>query len=338
MTSTIILGEYEYIKPTSDRAIRKLLTSMEGSDESTRSFVNAVIFPNDTDAQVKQVTFLVPDVFGEDKESRSFVLDAKFKDEQNRLFNIEMQNVDDGSWRERFMLSLSGMYFGQLVSGQNCKETKKIYSIQLINFEIAKNHEKYHHTFRQSTTEPPYMIYSNKDVEIHVIELSKFKKSLDELETSLDKWLYFHTTMTKHRLNEAIPEILQTPIGLAIACRNLRHMSLNKEDRARYCSWLQEMYDAEGLLQRGIDIGEERGELKLLADQILYKFGGVSREEVFSMIEKLNLNAEQTLALGRKILKAKSLKELLRSQPHESQETTLRRSPRKRTRREIVAM
>jgi hypothetical protein len=106
------------------------------------------------------------------------------------------------------------------------------------------------------------------------------------------------------------------------------------------------MYNIEGVkkivreetLQEGIVIGEVKGERKFLVDQILYKFDGISREEVYSMIEKLNLNAEQTLALGRKILKAKSLKELLGSQPHELQETAVRRSPRKRMRREIVAM
>jgi hypothetical protein len=106
------------------------------------------------------------------------------------------------------------------------------------------------------------------------------------------------------------------------------------------------MYNIEGVkkvvreetLQEGIIIGEVKGEVKMLVDLILCKFGGISREEVYSMIEKLNLNADQTLALGRKILKAKSLKELLGSQTHELQETTLRHSPRKRTRREIVAM
>jgi predicted transposase YdaD len=90
--------------------------------------------------------------------------------------------------------------------------------------------------------------------------------------------------------------------------------------------------------QEGIVIGEKRGEVKLLVDLILYKFGGISREEVSSMIEKLNLNADQILILGRKILEVKSLEELLGSQPHELHETAVRKSPRKRTRREIVAM
>jgi hypothetical protein len=94
----------------------------------------------------------------------------------------------------------------------------------------------------------------------------------------------------------------------------------------------KKMREVREALEEGIVIGE----VKMLVDQILYKFGGVSREEISSMIEKFS--AEQILILGRKILNAKSLNELLGSQPHELHETTLRKSFRKRTRREVVAM
>jgi hypothetical protein len=58
----------------------------------------------------KKITLLAPDIFGETEKDRSFIPDVKFKNEKDHRFVIEMQTVDDGSWRERFMLGLSGLY------------------------------------------------------------------------------------------------------------------------------------------------------------------------------------------------------------------------------------
>jgi predicted transposase/invertase (TIGR01784 family) len=343
MNSKPIIGEYEYVSPISDRAFRKLFTAMKESEKITASFTNAVL-SHDADAQSRKITLLPPDIFGEAEKDRSVIPDVKFKNQKNNRFIIEMQAVDDGSWKERFMLGLSGLYREQISQGQDCGTIKKCFSIQVLNFIKYKNDEKYHRVIRFSDTTEPHMAYSDNDMEMHVIELQKFKKKLNQLKSLLDKWLYFFSSITKHYLNEDIPKALQTPVELKRAILNLQIISLNQEDRKQYYKWLQEMGYIEGVkkdarektLQEGIVIGEVKGERKILVDQILYKFSGVSHEEVSSMIEKFS--AEQILTLGRKILKAKSLKELLGSQPHELQETAVRRSPRKRMRREIVAM
>jgi hypothetical protein len=57
MNSNIIIGEYEYIGLTSDRAFRKLLTSMEESIQITKSLANAVLF-HDADGQSKKNHFI----------------------------------------------------------------------------------------------------------------------------------------------------------------------------------------------------------------------------------------------------------------------------------------
>jgi hypothetical protein len=102
------------------------------------------------------------------------------------------------------------------------------------------------------------------------------------------------------------------------------------------------MYNIEGVkkvvreetLKEGIVIGEVRGERKILVDLICRKFGDIPAE-VLSAIEQLT--HEDILALCEKLYKVRTLKGLFGSKTHESKETTLRRSLRKR-RREAIAL
>jgi predicted transposase/invertase (TIGR01784 family) len=85
------------------------------------------------------------------------------------------------------MLGLSELYREQIPRGQKCDTIKKVYSIQILCFTVYKNEEEYHHVFRNLRTISPHMAYCDNDMEIHIIELPKFKKGLSELESSLNR-------------------------------------------------------------------------------------------------------------------------------------------------------
>lgn len=99
---------------------------------------------------------------------------------------------------------------------------------------------------------------------MHILELPKFNKPVEELATSLDCWLYFlrHAQALD---TEALPERLNAS-ELRWALENLIMISQNELDRERYESRLKAQLDAEmaliesrDALERGLQAGRQQG-------------------------------------------------------------------------------
>jgi predicted transposase/invertase (TIGR01784 family) len=70
------------------------------------------------------------------------------------------------------------------------------------------------------------------DLEFHVLELPKFKKTADELTSGLDVWLYF--LRNAERMDpEALPAALDRPL-VRRACEELKMLSQTDLERERY--------------------------------------------------------------------------------------------------------
>ena len=103
-------------------------------------------------------------------------------------------------------------------------------SISFLNHILFPNVTDYHLRFR--LLEESHRFPLSNDIEFHILELPKFKKTLAELQTGLDKWLYFFrhaATMD----TEAIPEILRQPLLLR-AVEELKMLAQTAEERERY--------------------------------------------------------------------------------------------------------
>nr|MBL0711272.1 Rpn family recombination-promoting nuclease/putative transposase [Colwellia sp.] len=79
-------------------------------------------------------------------------------------------------------------YVSQLKKGHDYSQLKKVYFIGLLNFEMFDNLNfiSRHLIINQETTQQDI-----DDFEFTFIELPKFTKDLNELATTLDKWIYF---------------------------------------------------------------------------------------------------------------------------------------------------
>ena len=95
---------------------------------------------------------------------------------------------DLGDFTKRSLYYTSKAYVAQLPKGNDYTRLKKVYFIGILNFNIFdnKNYISRHLIINQETNTQDL-----KDFEFTFIELPKFDKSLDELETILDKWIYF---------------------------------------------------------------------------------------------------------------------------------------------------
>jgi predicted transposase/invertase (TIGR01784 family) len=306
-----------YLSPGADFIFRYLFTM----SVVLTSFVNSVIeLYNDRSNEIISID---PNIYREIKDGRAFILDVKGRDEKARHFNVESQRYDDGTCDKRFLVYWAGTHARQLVKNQSCGETQKTISILLLWYDDGSKNDNYLGIYRINGREGDQRRF--EDFEIYVINLSKFNKTIDELETLLDVWLYFLVKMPNHKVNKDFPEIFQRYPEVIFASQTLKSISLNTLSRVEHDSWLNYSMDFEKRVQkaaeergeirgetRGIAIGEKKGRqeglLHGLLNLIHLKFGDIP-PEFLPTIERMS--QEQLSSAYKRIFDAKTLDELL---------------------------
>jgi len=176
----------KFADPKNDLAFKKIFGN-EKHKNILISFLNAVLdFKGDREiVDVKLVNpYQVPKI----PELKETILDIKAKNKKGESFIVEMQKKDLGDFAKRSLYYTSKAYVSQLDKGKDYSKLKKVYFIGILNFNIFenKNYISRHLIINQETSTQDL-----KDFEFTFIELPKFNKELNELETILDKWIYF---------------------------------------------------------------------------------------------------------------------------------------------------
>lgn len=104
------------------------------------------------------------------------------------------------------------------------------------------------------------MLFTDQ-IALHILELTKFNKSVEQLETSLDRWLYF----LRHAPTldvEALPRPLNVP-EIRWALGDLKTMSQDERERERYEYYLKKQRDIYTALAEKREEGREEGEVRV---------------------------------------------------------------------------
>ena len=117
------------------------------------------------------------------------VLDIRAKAVTGEQFNIEIQLVNQYNMDQRTLFYWSKLFGGQLKEGQPFQSLKKTITINILDFNYI-NIEHYHSVFH---------LWEDFDkkckltdiLEIHFLELPKFRKVRPDLSKPLDRWLIF---------------------------------------------------------------------------------------------------------------------------------------------------
>jgi predicted transposase/invertase (TIGR01784 family) len=141
-----------------------------------------------------------------------------------------MQMVPKAYFRNRIVYYLAKFHQQQLHEGEDYSVLKPTISIVFLNQVHHAEASDYHLRFRL-IEELHHFLYSG-DLEIHVLELPKFKKSEAELSTGLEIWLYFLQHVEKMD-PEALPSALSGPL-FAKAVKELVMLSQTDIERERY--------------------------------------------------------------------------------------------------------
>ena len=141
---------------------------------------------------VKDVSYLNPEHVGDVYTDRRAIFDVYCEGENGEKFIVEMQNAYQTYFKDRALFYSTFPIREQAPKGSEWDfKLNHVYTVALLNFsmnEDAFDKEKIRHHVQLCDTATHKIFYDK--LEFIYVEIAKFNKSLDELETLYDKWLY----------------------------------------------------------------------------------------------------------------------------------------------------
>ncbi len=250
------------IDPTVDYAFKHLF-----GRETTRPILMSVLNEvrnSPPGRRIDDLELLNPFNPKEAFDDKLSILDIKARDQLGRQFNVEMQMLAYRYYEKRIFYYAAKLHQQQLHEGEDYLQLKPTISISFLNHVMFPEVPDYHLRFRLLEESRHFPL--TEDIEFHILELPKFKKSADELTSGLDIWLYFLRHAAKID-TEAIPAALQQPMVLR-AFEELKMLSQTDVERERYESRRMAQLDYNTGLKvarmEGLEQGEKIGMIHIL--------------------------------------------------------------------------
>ena len=278
----------------------KRLFGSEANKDVLIGFLNMIL----EDVQIKHVDFIPTEHLGLTKEDRKCVFDISCECEDGRRLIIEMQRGYQKHFRKRAVFYTSYPINEQgrkareeYIRDHGCKDDgedfrwdfdlKPVTVVALLNFKFDHDMswplERYHSSYRLREDVTGEIM---TDVVRYVfLELARFRKSLDEIETRFDKWIYLLCHM--HELTE-IPEKFQDPefkrLFLLSEINNF-----TPEELAQYLESLESMSDYYNIIDSAAELAEKRGREAGMAEGLAEGLARGREEGILQMAINMKL-------------------------------------------------
>jgi predicted transposase/invertase (TIGR01784 family) len=175
-----------FINPKTDFAFKKIFGSKQSTDILI-SFLNAIL--HDGAPTIVSLAILDPYQSPRIKGIKDSCLDIKATLGDGRTVIIEMQVLNTLGFEKRVLYNAAKAYSTQLNVGDDYILLNPIVALTITDFEMFPNSPKMISSY--ALREKEELTTYSDDIELVFVELPKFKKTLDEIETVSDKWIYF---------------------------------------------------------------------------------------------------------------------------------------------------
>lgn len=150
---------------------------------------------------IKDIKYLNSENAGDVETDRKAIFDVYCEAENGEKFIVEMQNAYQAHFKDRSLFYSTFPIREQAPKSKRWNfELKHVYTVALLNFYMnddAFDKEKIRHHVQLCDTATHKVFYDK--LEFIYVEIAKFNKSLEELETLYDKWLF--TLKNLYKLN-----------------------------------------------------------------------------------------------------------------------------------------
>ena len=188
-----------FINPKTDFAFKKIFGD-EQNKEILISFLNAILYQGNS--AIESLEILNPYQAPKIRGVKDTYLDIRAKLNNEQTVIIEMQVLNVEGFEKRILYNAAKAYSIQLDTGVDYTLLNPVIALTITDFEMFPNLDKVISRFvlKERDYLVDYLIY---DIELVFVELPKFGKKLEELETLTDKWIYF---LKNAKSLEVVPE------------------------------------------------------------------------------------------------------------------------------------
>ena len=246
-----------------DYFVRYFFTD-KGGEKVLLDFINAVMISANMKT-FKAVEILNPFNLKKNYSDKETIVDVKCITKNGTIVIIEVQLSGNSRFPERILYYWSTNYSKLSKNGEGYEDLTPVISINLLNFNLNK---------KDSNVHSCYMIYDTKNkrlltdhLQIHIIELKKFKFKDKSLTKDLNYWLGFFTTKN---MEEYMSEIVKEKPIMEEAHKRYNNFIRSRLMMSEYEKKEIYQYDKQIMLKderrEGIKEGMKKGKLEGLKE------------------------------------------------------------------------
>ena len=277
------------VKPLNDFIFKKVFGE-KGNEDILISFINAVLKRTKKEKIVELEIIDNKQLTKELILDKTGIIDVRAKTSNGENIDIEVQLTDQGNMDKRTLFYWGKMYLENIKQGQDYTSLEKVITINILDFEFLGT-ETYQSSFHLwEDIEKDYML--TDVVEIHFLELPKFRKKKDKdyRENDIERWLMF---LEKDISETTLKELISLDTAIEKAEQKIEYLSCDEEAMRIYYERERSLHERANMISSAEARGVEKGKLEIAKNLLDMKISieqivlatGLTEEE----INKINI-------------------------------------------------
>ncbi|NJN26993.1 MAG: PD-(D/E)XK nuclease family transposase [Cyclobacteriaceae bacterium] len=270
--------EEKYINPFTDYGFKKLFGE-EINKDLLLDFLNELL--KEEEGEITSLTYMKNEHLGTTEMDRKAIFDLYCENERGERFIVELQKTKQSFFKDR------ALYYSTFPIREQAKradwdyELKAVYTIAILDFvfDSDKNQpEKFRYDIKLMDIDTNKLFY--KKLTFIYLEMPKFNKTVDQLETRFEKWLYVLRNL--NRLDKVPDKLRETIFDRLFQAAEIARFTPDQvrsyEDSLKYYRDLKNSLDTAR--EEGMEEGIEKGIEKVAKNALKL---GKSIEEIMAL-------------------------------------------------------
>jgi len=272
----------KYVNPFTDFGFKKIFGE-EASKPLLLDFLNALLPQSN---KIIELTFKNNEQLGQTDADRKAIYDIYCENDKGEKFIVELQKAKQNYFKERTIYYSTFPIREQAEKGEWNYNLNAVYCIGILDFtfddyENEPERNEVVHTIKLKNQNGKTFY---KKLTYIYLEMPNFKKTEEDLQTRLDKWLYFIRHLEDF---QTIPTIFKDEV-FSQAFEKAELAKYGQEELGNYENSLKTYRDLKGVIDTAFDEGKIEGkieiakQLKILGveTEIIIKSTGLSENEI----------------------------------------------------------
>ena len=272
----------KYINPFTDYGFKRLFGE-EPNKDLLLDFLNVLL--KEEEGEIKDLTYLKGEQLGTNEVDRKAIFDLYCENEKGEKFIVELQKTKQSFFKDRTVYYSTFPIREQAKRADWNYELKAVYTIAILDFvfdEDKKEPNKYRYDIKLTDIETKKVFYDK--LTFIYLEMPKFNKTIEELETRFDKWLFVLRNLNKlDRVPDKLREqIFDKLFETAEIAKFTPAQIQSYEDSLKYYRDLKNSLDTakeEGVEEGKIEVAKNAIQ-EGLSTEVIMKITGLTKEQV----------------------------------------------------------